>query len=235
MDRLNENFDLSVTAKGRLGNVIYSLSNALFIAEKTKSRLTLGMHKNKGGFLDKQVWDFCRDEEDLHETDFRGDKFFKDHLVHKKFNIGVPSFTEGCSILRKHLWPRVGSFDHNPKDHDVVLHIRSGDLFSGDKRRDWDHLQPPASFYEKVILDNDFQRPLIVAEPDRKNPAIEELIRRFPNISIQSSSIKDDWLTLCHSTSLICSNSSFALMAAVTSPKVKRCFFPSYACGIPVR
>ncbi len=233
---MNDPCIYKVKAVGRLGNLLYSLCNAIKISISSGSNIEI--EKNKKNRIFKTFSLNYSKSDNLSYSDFPAHNFFNKFKVLKTFGKeGVASLEEASLFLRSEVRPML-NLPTTSVDHDVVIHIRSGDLFDLEKfplslRPDWDHIQFPFSFYKKVILDHGFSRPLIVTESDFKNPVIELLKQEFPFISIQSSSIEEDFSTLVHAPNLILSNSSFAFMAALLSETISKVFMPDFCFGIP--
>jgi hypothetical protein len=234
---MNEPCVYKVKAIGRLGNLLYALCNAIKVSKLTNCRIEIEKNKKNKIFNTLRL-DYCDSSRSLPYSDFPAQNFFNKARVRKRFGKnGAVSIKEASDFLRLEIKPLLNLLKP-PVDHDVVIHIRSGDLFDFEKfplsrRAEWDHVQPPFSFYKKVILDHGFSRPLIVTEPDFKNPVISLLQQEFPSISVQSKSVEEDFSSLVHASNLILSNSSFAFMAALASETVSKVFLPDFCFGVP--
>tara|TARA_X000001036_G_scaffold440125_1_gene494661 strand:- start:1617 stop:2570 length:954 start_codon:yes stop_codon:yes gene_type:complete len=225
-----------VKAIGRLGNLLYALCNAIKVSKANFGRIEI--EKNKKNSIFKILHLDYSKSSNLTYSDFPAQNFFNKSKVAKVFGKDcIASLKESSFFLRSEVKPLLKLTKVSPR-HDVVIHIRSGDLFDFEKfplsrRAEWDHIQPPFSFYKKVILDHGFSHPLIVTEPDFKNPVISLLQQEFPSISVQSKSIEEDFSTLVQAPNLILSNSSFSFMAALASDTVSKVFLPDFCFGVP--
>ena len=83
--------------------------------------------------------------------------------------------------------------------NDVVIHIRSGDQFSG---KPTTYIPPPLSYYVNIINNNAFNKLIIVAE-DTRNPVINKLLKLYPNIIYKKQSLKKDIKLMLGSETLI--------------------------------
>jgi len=109
-------------------------------------------------------------------------------------------------------------------DNDLIIHIRSGDIFyknSGvnkdpnSKIFKW-FLQPPYSFYKKIIDENKYSKIYIISEC-YNNPIIEKLINNYKNIIFVSNDINNDFKILLNSKNLVVSTSDFVLTSVYLS------------------
>lgn len=91
-------------------------------------------------------------------------------------------------------------------DKDVVIHIRSGDIF--DANPHGGYIMPPLSFYVEIIETNQFENIFIVAE-DTKNPCVNELIRLYPHIQFTINRLEEDVELILRARHIICSYGTF--------------------------
>ena len=226
-----------VKAVGRLGNLLYALCNAIKVCQKNGCNIEIEKSKKTNIFKTLEL-NYSNSSTQLPYSDFPAQDFFNKRKVAKEFGPdSVVSLQEASHFLRSEIKPLL-NLPSTTLRNDVVIHIRSGDLFDFEKfplsrRAEWDHVQPPFSFYKKVINDENFSRPLIVTEPDFKNPVIELLQKEFPAIEIQSKSMEEDFSTLVHAPNLILSNSSFAFCSALCSDTASKVFIPDFCFGLP--
>lgn len=75
-------------------------------------------------------------------------------------------------------------------DNDILIHIRSGDVFRDGGRVHGRYYQPPLCFYLS-ILDKKFDNVYLVAE-DTKNPCINALLKLFPDIKYNQNNLTED-------------------------------------------
>lgn len=109
-------------------------------------------------------------------------------------------------------------------NNDLFIHIRSGDIFeknnyvNDDVNSDlfkW-FIQPPYSFYEKIINENINKKIYILSE-NINNPIIEKIMNNFENCKFLSNEIETDFQILLNSKYLVSSTSDFVLTAVFLS------------------
>ena len=114
--------------------------------------------------------------------------------------------------------------------YDVGIHIRAGDIFEIENKSHPNYLQPPVSFYEKIINENKNKKISIVYQ-DNKNPVINKLLEKYKNISnivFQSSNIVEDILTLSRCKTLVMSMGTFTLIPYMISTTIEDIIVPTY-------
>ena len=90
--------------------------------------------------------------------------------------------------------------------NDLYIHIRSGDIFINTIV--YSYSQPPYCFYKAVINNNLFDKIHIISE-DKRNPVINKLLKRFPNIIFKKNSLELDISYLARAYNIVGSMSSF--------------------------
>lgn len=121
-------------------------------------------------------------------------------------------------------------YQNEGKVYDVGIHIRAGDIFEIENRSHPIYLQPPLSFYEKIINENKNKKISIVYQ-DNKNPVINKLLEKYKNISnivFQSSNIVEDILTLSRCKTLVMSMGTFTLIPYMISTTIEDIIVPTY-------
>jgi hypothetical protein len=230
---------------GRLGNNLTQLINVIDYCERNKyvfvQKDTVFTHAEKGPIYDG-LTDFTRPTKDLHAfiknfiVNFTEKEITFDNVNEVCVNKIVGMFYDAdipvpnnrkSEILRKYILP---NFKYNNKpleDTTLVIHIRSGDIMK--EGCHGFYVQPPFSFYKKVIDENNFKKIIIVTEPDKKNPAIELLLNSYSNVSIESTILYDDVSIILSAQNLICnSQGTFGHMLALLSPNLKNIYIPYY-------
>ena len=91
--------------------------------------------------------------------------------------------------------------------NDLYIHIRGGDIFV-DPIFGYGYIQPPYCFYKAVINTNLFEKIYIIAG-NTKNPVLNKLLNRFPNIIYNKNSLELDISYLARAHNLAGSVSSF--------------------------
>jgi hypothetical protein len=119
--------------------------------------------------------------------------------------------------------------DASINDDTLVIHMRSGDVFT-DKLNavKMIYIQPPLSYYLEIISNFSFKDIVIVTQNDHKNPCINNLKKIIPNIRVQSSTLFDDISTIMSARNLVVPHSSFSICLGLASDKLKRIFIPQF-------
>jgi hypothetical protein len=131
------------------------------------------------------------------------------------------------SFIRPHM-----EFDQSaapPTEDELVVHIRSGDLFSGNPHP-W-YTQPPLSYYTEVvnglIADKAISRVCVVTE-DRGNPCIDALetylaSRQIP-FRMQSGSLEADFSFVRQARHLVFGRGTFGFAACLMADRIRSLF-----------
>ena len=101
-------------------------------------------------------------------------------------------------------------------EYDLVIHIRSGDIFQGNIHPDY--IQPPFEYYEYVIKKHHYMNVLILSEPDFSNPVIQKLQQTFTFITVSSGTLQNDIGIILGAKNLMIGTGSFAYMLSLCSP-----------------
>src|SRR5579883_4064 len=140
----------------------------------------------------------------------------------------LPRLTHYRQILKNKLLPLIPhQLDRSITDETLVIHIRSGDIF-GDVSIHQAYIQPPLSFYLKIIETFDFKDIVIVTQDDFRNPCIAELKQLMPEIRIQASSLEEDVSTILSARNLVVGISTFSLSLGFASTQIKRLYVPQF-------
>ncbi|NBP01451.1 MAG: hypothetical protein EBU90_15185 [Proteobacteria bacterium] len=104
-------------------------------------------------------------------------------------------------------------------DDTIVIHIRSGDIFDQVHPNGHQYTPNPLYFYNKLL--SNFEKAIVVTEPDKNNPIVE-VLRQNPKVIVQSSSVAEDFATLMSAKNLANSGvGTFCVAAALCSDNVK--------------
>ncbi|MEO0375230.1 MAG: hypothetical protein AAF329_11525 [Cyanobacteria bacterium P01_A01_bin.17] len=138
----------------------------------------------------------------------------------------VPTLADYRRILRARILPLLSyQKDASVPEETLVIHIRSGDIFS--ERPHPGLLPPPLSFYLEVIEKFSFSKIVVVAE-DSENLCVDQLRHLIPGVKVQSSSLAEDVNVMLNAKNLISSGSSLSLSIAFASPNLCRLFVPQF-------
>lgn len=185
---------------GRLGNNIEQLHNTILIALYYNYTICFPKHR----FFN--TTSIVLNKEPLIKTISDEHDFFNRETVK---NINSALFTlnkersleilQGCFVIKAATIKPLGS-------NDVVIHIRSGDIFSETPHPLY--IQPPLSFYTQLLTDKKFDTIYLIAE-DTKNPCIDALLKLYPHIHYSKNALEDDIRILLSGRHVIGSTGSF--------------------------
>ena len=97
----------------------------------------------------------------------------------------------------------------------TIGHIRGGDIFT--KNPHPEYVQPPLSYYETL-------RPHLIVHEDNRNPCVQALKKR--GYTLQSKDLKEDLGALLGASNVVCSHSTFSLMAFFLNENLKYIHVP---------
>ena len=108
-------------------------------------------------------------------------------------------------------------------DDTIVMHLRSGDHF--EQLYDppaFSYVPNPLIFYLNLI--DSFDKCILVTEPDKDNPILQEL-EKIDKVQIQSTTVENDFATLMNAKNIALSGvGTFAIGAALCSTHVKNVY-----------
>jgi hypothetical protein len=153
---------------GRFGNNIIAICNGIHTAQKYKGKLTFMPHP----ILREKTFDFTEGTitELYQENFYEFNEYFKEIL----------SVEELYQLIHTYLIDIIPKVNINLNDNDLVIHIRSGDIFLP-QYYDFNYTQPPLFYYTNIIDNNQYNNIFLVAE-DYRNPVISELLKYNSNI-----------------------------------------------------
>lgn len=216
----------------RLGNVIHLLVHMLYFAEMTGSFLYFlqNPHEALTGTFNSIFYPWYG----FRRFDQASAKMF---LVEKNssalsaaahqwyFNpLLVPTERERRWIAIKY----VSSLLPQPSPHSVlghnhlVIHIRSGDLFS--EKQHGHYMQPPLAYYQYILDNHCYEHVTIVTEPDKQNPVIHAIMEHYPHIQLQHKTLKEDVETILSARHLVIGTGSFGHTLSLCSRHIHRLY-----------
>jgi hypothetical protein len=224
---------IRILPSGRFGNNICQLIHAFHIAKLIGSKM-LYLDRANVGAIDS-IWEsaglflspFCPAQgEMLFSGRFFSRSPFKPHFVGFDGPQLVNIATNIVAPMLRHRWRDIAT----AQDHVLHIHIRSADIFTGERPNSW-YVPPPLAYYKKAIAD--FQ--LLVREPeiiiiaeDWNNPCIHPLyaflLSRGFTVRNGGSDFERAVRELLSATSLITSVGTFARMIALTSNCIRRVY-----------
>ncbi len=214
---------------GRLGNHLIQLSCALNVAQQSKSLLIVPSHE----ILSRREYDF-RDSsghdcnEPIDGTFFTQQECFQFPI---RFDADRRRILQTFVLpqLERRTWlQRVQRYlsrdtDRAVEEGTLVINMRSGrDIFRNSPPPQSDYMQPPLSFYQRVIESNGYDRCIIVTEPDRANPVIAGLLSWHSGIQVKThKGVLDDMATVLNARHLVLAHSSFTWCLALMSRELR--------------
>lgn len=126
-------------------------------------------------------------------------------------------------IAQTYLLPHLNQALRTPQaqglaGNELVIHLRSGDV--GDLRNRL-YMTNPLWFYQQLA--SQYQRALIVTEPDLNHPLARQVAALFGEHEIVAQDVGSDFALLCHARHLASSGvGSFVIAAALLSTRLQR-------------
>ena len=109
------------------------------------------------------------------------------------------------TMIRNEIWDNIPKY--NCTKNDLVIHIRSGDIFINRINRFYS--QPPLCFYQRIINKNKFENIYITSNGD-ENPVISEILKWNSSIKFLKDSLLEAISIIISSYNFIMSCSTFA-------------------------
>lgn len=206
---------------GRFGNNVQQISNGIFFCKENSLNFQSPDNELINSFSVTFGQDFCKP----------GLYFFH---IPSKLGTGTPDYNVGdldqlCkerrSICKDYILPNLKIDFNNVKEIDddtVVMHIRSGDIFS---RRDYycpvvsNYLQNPLDYYIKI---SENYRNVIVLTEDYNNPVVLEL-SKIDKFDVRILGIKQTIECMLSAKHIATSGvSSFGIACALVSSNIKK-------------
>jgi len=219
---------LHVTARPRFGNTIIQLSNALNLARTLdiKEIWLPGFWYLKEQFTTRDgiriknppsTDDGSGKGKSILAGDFFQRRYFFDVLTPNR--LPISSFLDSeCLQLKPSK-----SFGKR----DLVIHLRSGDVFRTGQKVHPDYGQPPLAFYEKILASEQWDSVTIVCEDDA-NPVLAHLLDSArsltDNITKMSGSLQEDIECLLNAKTLVASSGTFIPAIAELSENLETIF-----------
>ncbi len=147
--------------------------------------------------------------------------FFYLHTLIPLVGKQLPSKQDLISRFKQHL-----SIKKSIRDYDIVIHIRSGDVFSKGGANPY-YGQPPLSYYLKILKSFHFNEVAIVFE-NNANPVIKELIKivspMCKTLDIYSGTLEEDLGVLLNAKNIIASVGTFLEGVVAISDRIENLF-----------
>jgi len=194
--------------RGRLSNNILQLSNALYVAIYYNCNIKFPKHPYFNGdsiqVYNPDINKFILSKNINVRDSINGNNFlsrltFYPSDLYDKNNDIVYKYLKECFIIKGKTIRPLG-------DNDVVIHLRSGDIFKTEIHQDY--YQPPLSFYVNLINEKKFSNIYIISQ-DNSNPCLNKLLNIFPTIIYKPDTLYNDIKILLSAKQIISSNGTF--------------------------
>jgi hypothetical protein len=197
---------------GRLGNNIQQICNGILYSQIKGDGFISPFHE-----LIEQI----KLDNENNSTVVKHNRFFHYNTANKDFDIDIDYLYSNIGkIAKEYVTPnfkfKIGQcFD----DDTLVIHIRSGDIFSCEHNAPHAYTPNPLQYYLNLI--DKYDNIIVVTEPDDYNPIINEL-KKIKKVTIQSKSVAEDFSTLLRSKNIATSGTgTFAVASALCSTNIK--------------
>ena len=198
---------------GKLGNNIKQLSNIIDIAIAYKHNIKINVKKL--AFFDLSVIEKYFNKYNNSEIITDKYNFFYQNKLPFSNDIYNENIEERNKILQKaFLIKNINKLNEN----DIVIHIRSGDIFSSNPHPLY--VPPPLSYYIKEINKHKYEKIHIICE-DTKNPVVNELLKLYKNAVYEKNTLEKDIRIILGATNIIFSVGTFVPSLMLLSNNIK--------------
>lgn len=189
---------------GRLGNNIVQLRNAILLGLYYNYNISFPMHH----FFNKTFIQLNNDILNMNDylVDNEGLEFFSKNSITKYSKEAFDQNHEKMQDILMNLFTIDYKSLTKLDENDVVIHIRSGDIFMSSLNDDY--IVPPLSYYVEILESNKFNKIYLISEDDL-NPCIPALIKLYPNIIHNKNSLEEDIKLVLRSQNIITSFGTF--------------------------
>ena len=198
---------------GRLGNNIIQLSNVIDIAMAESHYIAFKVPAHP--FFDLSLIERYFSEAKNEKVITDEDNFFYKHRLPYPQSVFERNATPRNALLKKAFC--VHNVEKGPDD-EVVVHVRSGDVFSALPSPQY--VPPPMSYQLRELGRNRYRRIKIVCE-DRANPVVRALLRLYKNASHAIQPLTHDIKTILGAANIIQSMGTFVPSLMQLSNNIK--------------
>lgn len=210
---------------GRLGNNIMQLSNIIDIAIAYKHNIKINVEKLN--FFDLSVIEKYFNKYNNSEIITDNNNFFNSNRLPFSNDIFKQNVEERNKILQKSfLIKNINKLNEN----DIVIHIRSGDIFSSNPHPEY--IPPPLCYYTKELDKCKYRKIHIICE-DTQNPVVNELLKLYKNAVYEKNTLEKDIITILGATNIIFSVGTFIPSLMLLSNNIKYLYGRVYNNGFP--
>lgn len=216
---------------GRLGNQIVLISYLIKFALLNKINLSFPQNR----FFNTKSILFCREKYESNQiSTIKAQDLWENKVaninLHAEYNQEI--INESREILRDVFLINAREIEPLRED-DLVIHIRSGDVFDLDQNtvRNIAYIPPPNSYYQELIKKTQPKEIYLIHE-DNRNPSINFILNNYPNSkSISNQDHKEDPLErdikfILSAQSLAQSCGTFAHALGLISQNLKNIYNP---------
>ena len=197
---------------GRLGNNIQQICNGIIYSSLSGDGFFTPPHE--------LIEMFAVNQEE--KTMVRPNRFFHYNTSNKDFDININYLYKNIGqVAKEYVVPAFKFSVDDAFDEDtIVIHIRSGDIFAHEHNPPHDYVPNPLCYYLALI--EEYEKVIVVTEPDNYNPIVDEL-RKIEKVTVQSSTVAEDFATLMRAKNLASSGTgTFAVAAALCSSNIQK-------------
>lgn len=225
-------YTLTITKHmGRLGNNMVYIINAIDYCLKNNIHhliFSKSLPSNKhyinllidGEYIDLSS---CESKELIKNENHWG------HYFYREF---VP-FYKRKEIVQQYIIPNLKIKPQIIDENALVIHLRGGDIFT---RHHYAYIQPPLSFYEKIITSKTWSKIYLMSE-DNRNPCFDILKKKYNCISCLDNKNRhggnmwgflDDLSLMIGATNFVASKSSLSPLIIQLSKTIKNIYLANY-------
>ena len=213
---------------GRFGNNAAQIRNAMNLA--LQYGITRIIHLKHGRLFNLPRLKPCTiSDMKLLDLNLHSRDLFFFHNNASKITKILPNFDKELidelliTKLMRDYYKQVFNFKYAPHDRDdLVIHIRSGDIFTSQKLYRA-FVQPPYEYYRTIIMTKKWDSITIVAE-DELNPVIPLLCHEF-NIDFKQHDLKTDMETILNANTVVAGFGSFVPQVLSLSLGSKKVYY----------
>lgn len=216
---------------GRLGNNMIYIIEGIDYCLKNDIHSIIFCEPKKGNghqinlLIDGEYIDLssCESKQVIKKKEFWGHAFYRQK---------VP-FYQRKQIVQQYIVPNLKIIPQNIDENALVIHLRGGDIFC---RSHVAYIQPPISFYEKIINSKIWSKIYLMSE-DNKNPCFSILKKKYNSISCLDNKNRhggnrwgfvDDLSLMLGATNFVASKSSLSPLIIQLSKTIKNVYLANY-------
>ena len=199
---------------GRLGNNIIQLKNVIQIAFHYKHKI---LFRCSHPFFDVRIIEryFSNNVNNQPITD-KNHFFYRSKIKHISPKVFQHNNKETINLL-KHAFIIKDKDINILNDDDVVIHIRSGDLFSRCPHPSY--VPPPLSYYTSILSNIKYDKIIIVCE-DKLNPVVDQLLKIYAHSIHSVNCLRDDIKIILGAKNIISSVGTFVPSLTMLSSNI---------------